>query len=46
MHIEPFAARIPIHIFYALRLIGALLIATLAPLVIDRRTRRSNRIRH
>jgi hypothetical protein len=31
--------------FYASRLIGALLIATLVPLLIDRRARRSSRVR-
>jgi len=31
--------------YYALRLIGALLIATLVPLLIDRRVRRSSRVR-
>lgn len=32
--------------YYAARLIGALLIATLVPLLIDRRARRSSRVRH
>jgi hypothetical protein len=32
------------HLAYALRLIGALLIATLVPLLIDRRARRSSRV--
>ncbi len=32
--------------YYAARLIGALLIATLIPLLIDRRARRSSRVRH
>jgi len=32
------------HLFYALRLIGALLVATVVPLLIDRRARRSSRI--
>jgi hypothetical protein len=32
------------HLFYALRLIGALLIATLVPLLIDQRARRSSRL--
>jgi hypothetical protein len=32
-------------LYYALRLIGALLIATLVPLLIDRRARRSSRVR-
>jgi hypothetical protein len=32
------------HFAYALRLIGALLLATLLPLLIDRRARRSSRI--
>ena len=32
------------HLFYALRLIGALLIATLVPLLIDQRARRSSRV--
>jgi hypothetical protein len=32
------------HLAYALRLIGALLIATLVPLLIDRGARRSNRV--
>ena len=32
------------HLFYALRLIGALLIATAVPLLIDRRARRSSRV--
>ena len=32
------------HLFYALRLIGALGVATAVPLLIDRRARRSNRI--
>ncbi len=31
--------------YYASRLIGALLIATVVPLLIDRRARRSNRVR-
>lgn len=31
--------------YYASRLIGALLIATLVPLLLDRRARRSNRVR-
>ena len=31
------------HLLYGLRLIGALLIATLVPLLIDRRARRSDR---
>jgi hypothetical protein len=32
------------HLVYALRLIGALLIATLVPLLIDQRARRSVRV--
>jgi hypothetical protein len=32
------------HLFYALRLIGALLVATMVPLLIDRRARRSSRV--
>ena len=32
------------HLAYALRLIGALLIATLVPLLIDQRARRSSRV--
>jgi hypothetical protein len=32
-------------LYYALRLIGALLIATVVPLLIDRHARRSNRAR-
>ena len=32
------------HLFYALRLICALLVATLVPLVIDQRARRSARL--
>jgi len=32
------------HLFYALRLIGALLVATVVPLLVDRRARRSSRI--
>ena len=32
------------HLFYALRLIGAILIATVVPLLIDRRARRSSRV--
>jgi hypothetical protein len=32
------------HILSVFRLVGALLIATLTPLLIDRRARRSNRI--
>jgi hypothetical protein len=32
------------HLFYALRFIGALLVATVVPLLIDRRARRSSRI--
>ena len=32
------------HLFYAVRLIGALLVATLVPLLIDRRARRSTRV--
>ena len=32
------------HLLYALRLIGALLIATLVPFLIDRRARRSSRV--
>jgi hypothetical protein len=32
------------HLFYALRLIGALLIATVVPLLIDQRARRSSRV--
>ena len=32
------------HLFYALRLIGALLVATVVPLLIDRRARRSSRV--
>ena len=32
------------HLLYALRLIGALLIATLVPLLIDQRARRSSRL--
>jgi len=32
-------------LYYAARLIGALLIATVVPLLIDRRARRSNRAR-
>lgn len=32
------------HFYYASRLIGALLIATLVPLLIDRRARRSSRV--
>ncbi|HET6761844.1 MAG TPA: hypothetical protein VFH13_07065 [Gemmatimonadaceae bacterium] len=32
-------------LYYALRLIGALLVATLVPLLIDRRARRSSRVR-
>ncbi|MDP9205708.1 MAG: hypothetical protein M3P12_09675 [Gemmatimonadota bacterium] len=32
------------HVFYALRLIGALLVATAVPLLIDQRARRSNRV--
>ena len=32
------------HLLYALRLIGALLVATVVPLLIDRRARRSSRI--
>lgn len=31
--------------YYALRLIGALMVATLVPLLIDRRARRSSRVR-
>jgi hypothetical protein len=34
-----------IHFYYALRLIGALLLATVIPLMIDRRARRSSRPR-
>jgi hypothetical protein len=34
------------HLVYALRLIGALLIATLVPLLIDQRARRSSRVSH
>jgi hypothetical protein len=33
------------HFYYASRLIGALLIATVVPLLIDRHARRSNRVR-
>jgi hypothetical protein len=44
MRAEPFAAGVSIVIFHALRLIGALLIATLVPLLIDRRARRSSRV--
>jgi hypothetical protein len=33
------------HFYYASRLIGALLIATVVPLLIDRHARRSNRAR-
>ncbi len=33
------------HLYYAARLIGALLIATLVPLLIDRHARRSSRVR-
>jgi len=44
---ESDSAQSPIdHFLYTLRLIGALLIATLVPLLIDRRIRRSSRIRH
>ncbi|HKC82305.1 MAG TPA: hypothetical protein VKB91_14025 [Gemmatimonadaceae bacterium] len=32
------------HLLYALRLIGALLIATLVPFLIDQRARRSRRV--
>ena len=32
------------HLFYALRLIGGLLVATVVPLLVDRRARRSSRI--
>ena len=32
------------HLLYALRLIGALLVATAVPLLIDRRARRSSRV--
>lgn len=32
------------HLFYAFRLIGALVVATGVPLLIDRRARRSSRI--
>ncbi len=32
------------HLFYALRLVGALLAATVVPLVIDRRARHSSRV--
>ena len=32
------------HLFYALRLIGALLIATLVPLLIDQRAHHSSRV--
>jgi len=32
------------HLLYALRLIGALLVATLVPLLIDQRARRSSRV--
>jgi hypothetical protein len=34
------------HVLYALRLIGAILMATVVPLLIDRRARRSSRISH
>ncbi|MDP9202840.1 MAG: hypothetical protein M3P26_13040 [Gemmatimonadota bacterium] len=34
------------HFYYASRVLGALLIATLVPLLIDRRARRSDRVRH
>ena len=47
-HIQPFAARMSIsthQLLYGLRLIGALLIATMVPLFIDRRARRSDRTR-
>ena len=32
------------HLYYASRLVGALLIATVVPLLIDRRARRSRRV--
>jgi hypothetical protein len=32
------------HLVYALRLIGALLVATLVPILIDQRARRSSRV--
>jgi hypothetical protein len=32
------------HVFYALRLAGALVLATVAPILIDRRARRSPRV--
>jgi hypothetical protein len=48
MRLQPFAAGkpIPTHRFiYGLRLVGALLIATLVPILIDLRARRSSRTR-
>ena len=48
MRLQPFAAGkpIPTHRFlYGLRLVGALIIATLVPLLIDLRARRSSRTR-
>lgn len=32
------------HLFYAFRLIGALVVATAVPLLVDRRARRSSRV--